>query len=71
MQGLFFVQCNAGPATFWLLGFLLTHPEAMEAVKSEIRGLTLQDTSLQHPSFHRLEAHRTPVFGTNQLLVTF
>uniref|UniRef100_A0A673AJP0 Prostacyclin synthase n=1 Tax=Sphaeramia orbicularis TaxID=375764 RepID=A0A673AJP0_9TELE len=36
-------QCNAGPASFWLLGFLLTHPKAMEAVKSEIRGLTLQD----------------------------
>ncbi|XP_022044915.1 prostacyclin synthase [Acanthochromis polyacanthus] len=58
-------QCNAGPAAFWLLGFLLTHPEAMEAVKSEIRGLSaLQDTSLQHPLISLLEAHSTPVFDS-------
>ncbi|XP_034537834.1 prostacyclin synthase isoform X2 [Notolabrus celidotus] len=52
-------QCNAGPAAFWLLGFLLTHPEAMEAVKSEIRGLTLQQ-----PLTHLLEANSTPVFDS-------
>ncbi|KAM9362373.1 prostacyclin synthase [Symphorus nematophorus] len=57
-------QCNAGPAAFWLLGFLLTHPEAMEALKSEIRGLTLQDTSLQPPPINPLEAHSTPVFDS-------
>nr|QQL94729.1 cytochrome P450 8a1b [Lateolabrax maculatus] len=57
-------QCNAGPAAFWLLGFLLTHPEAMEAVKSEIRGLTLLDTSLQHPPINLLEAHSTPVLDS-------
>uniref|UniRef100_A0A3B3B8T7 Prostacyclin synthase n=1 Tax=Oryzias melastigma TaxID=30732 RepID=A0A3B3B8T7_ORYME len=45
-------QCNAGPAAFWFLGFLLTHPEAMEAVRSEVRGL-----SLKHPS-------STPVFDS-------
>ncbi|XP_060898962.1 prostacyclin synthase isoform X1 [Labrus mixtus] len=52
-------QCNTGPAAFWLLGFLLTNPEAMEAVKSEIRDLTLQ-----HPLIHPLEAHSTPVFDS-------
>ncbi|KAK5912581.1 hypothetical protein CesoFtcFv8_002440 [Champsocephalus esox] len=57
-------QCNAGPAAFWLLGFLLTHPEAMEAVKSEIRGLALQDTSLQRPPINPLEAHSTPVLDS-------
>ncbi|XP_076615852.1 prostacyclin synthase [Chaetodon auriga] len=57
-------QCNAGPAAFWLLGFLLTHPEAMEALESEIRDLTLQDTSLQHPPINPLEAHSTPVFDS-------
>ncbi|GAA6221924.1 prostacyclin synthase [Lates japonicus] len=57
-------QCNAGPAAFWLLGFLLTHPEAMEAVKSEIRHLTLRDTSLQRPPINQLEAHSTPVFDS-------
>ncbi|XP_037640261.1 prostacyclin synthase [Sebastes umbrosus] len=57
-------QCNAGPAAFWLLGFLLTHPEAMEAVKSEIRGLPLRDTSLQHSPINLLEAHSTPVLDS-------
>ncbi|XP_040059299.1 prostacyclin synthase [Gasterosteus aculeatus] len=56
-------QCNAGPAAFWLLGFLLTHPEAMEAVKSEIRGL--RDTNQQHPAaITLLEAHSTPVLDS-------
>ncbi|XP_049443181.1 prostacyclin synthase [Epinephelus fuscoguttatus] len=57
-------QCNAGPAAFWLLGYLLTHTEAMEAVKSEIRGLTPRDTSLQHPPINLLGAHRTPVLDS-------
>ncbi|KAG7244663.1 hypothetical protein INR49_029682, partial [Caranx melampygus] len=57
-------QCNAGPAAFWLLGFLLTHPEAMEAIKSEIRCLTHQDTSLQHPPISMLGVHNTPVFDS-------
>ncbi|KAM4612501.1 prostacyclin synthase [Polymixia lowei] len=55
-------QGNAGPAAFWLLGFLLTHPEAMKAVKAEIRGLALQDGSPQHLIPDTLETHRTPVF---------
>ncbi|XP_054877218.1 prostacyclin synthase [Poeciliopsis prolifica] len=58
-------QCNAGPAAFWVLGFLLTHPEAMEAVKSEIRDLpSLQDTSLQRRPLNQLEAQSTPVFDS-------
>uniref|UniRef100_A0A3B5LQL6 Prostacyclin synthase n=1 Tax=Xiphophorus couchianus TaxID=32473 RepID=A0A3B5LQL6_9TELE len=58
-------QCNAGPAAFWVLGFLLTHPEAMEAVKSEIRGLpSLQDTSLQRRPLNQLESQSTPVFDS-------
>ncbi|KAL6112026.1 ptgis [Pungitius sinensis] len=55
-------QCNAGPAAFWLLGFLLTHPEAMEAVQSEIRGL--RDTNQQHPAITLQEAHSTPVLDS-------
>ncbi|KAF6726119.1 Prostacyclin synthase [Oryzias melastigma] len=43
-------QCNAGPAAFWFLGFLLTHPEAMEAVRSEVRG-PLPEASFQHTCF--------------------
>ncbi|CAL9704666.1 unnamed protein product [Knipowitschia caucasica] len=33
-------QGNAGPAAFWLLGFLLTNPDAMTAVKKEFRGIS-------------------------------
>ncbi|KAM3877725.1 prostacyclin synthase [Diretmus argenteus] len=57
-------QGNAGPAAFWLLGFLLTHPEAMKAVKAEIRGLAPQDGSLQHFLLNKLETHNTPVFDS-------
>ncbi|XP_076123481.1 prostacyclin synthase [Alosa pseudoharengus] len=42
---LWVTQGNAGPAAFWLLGFLLTHPEAMRAVRAEIRSLQEQ----RHP----------------------
>lgn len=59
----FSFQCNNGPAAFWLLGFLLTHPEAMEALKSEIRQFNLQDTSVQHLTSNSLESYSTPVFG--------
>ncbi|XP_062852689.1 prostacyclin synthase [Trichomycterus rosablanca] len=34
---LWVTQGNAGPAAFWLLGFLLTHPEALKAVKDELK----------------------------------
>ncbi|XP_072308333.1 prostacyclin synthase-like [Eucyclogobius newberryi] len=33
-------QGNAGPATFWLLGFLLTNPDAMTAVKEEFSAIS-------------------------------
>lgn len=57
-------QGNAGPAAFWLLSFLLTHPEAMRAVRKEIRGLRLQeDGALQRHPLDTLEHHSTPVFG--------
>ncbi|XP_061639633.1 prostacyclin synthase [Phyllopteryx taeniolatus] len=59
-------QCNAGPAAFWLLGFLLTHPEAKEAVQSEMRGLRLEDSSPQQtPSMARAKkTHGTPVLDS-------
>ncbi|CAG06955.1 unnamed protein product, partial [Tetraodon nigroviridis] len=57
-------QCNNGPAVFWLLAFLLTHPEAMEALKSEIRRLNLQDPSGHHLTSNSLELYHTPVFDS-------
>ncbi|KAF7662944.1 hypothetical protein LDENG_00223530 [Lucifuga dentata] len=61
---LWITQTNPGPAVFWLLGFLLTHPKAMEAVKAEIRGLSRQESSLQHLPFTTLDTYSTPVFDS-------
>ncbi|XP_060724120.1 prostacyclin synthase [Tachysurus vachellii] len=52
---LWVTQGNAGPATFWLLGFLLTHPEALKAVKKEL-------CSLQHLPLDKRE--ETPVLNS-------
>ncbi|XP_054640067.1 prostacyclin synthase [Dunckerocampus dactyliophorus] len=62
LMQLWTTQCNIGPAAFWLLGFLLTHPQAMETLQSEMRGLTQEDGSPQHPSI--METHSTPVFDS-------
>lgn len=46
-----------GPAAFWLMAFLLTHSEAMRAVRKEFKSVTVPGTdtlNLQEP---------TPVFG--------
>lgn len=61
---LFVFQCNNGPAAFWLLAFLLTHPEAMEALTSEIRRFNLQHSSVHRETSDSLELYPTPVFGT-------
>ncbi|KAK7916705.1 hypothetical protein WMY93_012466 [Mugilogobius chulae] len=47
-------QGNAGPAAFWLLTFLLTNPDAMNAVKREFSGIS--QTSLLNV--------KTPVFDS-------
>ncbi|XP_072540815.1 prostacyclin synthase [Salminus brasiliensis] len=52
---LWVTQGNAGPAAFWLLGFLLTHPKAMRAVREELQ-------SLQHLPLD--ERENTPVFNS-------
>jgi hypothetical protein len=57
-------QGNVGPAAFWLLGFLLTNPEAMRAVKKEFSKISGQD-SAQCPLLDRLQ--HTPVFGEGYL----
>ncbi|KAJ8361179.1 hypothetical protein SKAU_G00177040 [Synaphobranchus kaupii] len=51
-------QGNVGPAAFWLLGFLLTNPEAMNAVKKEFDSLSLQADL----PFDKLQ--NTPVFDS-------
>ncbi|XP_061689366.1 prostacyclin synthase [Syngnathoides biaculeatus] len=59
---LWITQCNAGPAAFWLLGFLLTHPEAKEAVQSEMRGLCREDGSAREGRANK--APSTPVLDS-------
>ncbi len=51
---LFVFQGNVGPAVFWLLGYLLTNPEALTAVKREM------ETSETSQLDRRVN---TPVFG--------
>uniref|UniRef100_A0A8C6U7T4 Prostacyclin synthase n=1 Tax=Neogobius melanostomus TaxID=47308 RepID=A0A8C6U7T4_9GOBI len=52
-------QGNAGPAAFWLLGFLLTNPDAMTAVKKELCGIAQTDA----PETCLLNV-KTPIFDS-------
>ena len=54
---LVYYQGNVGPAAFWLLAYLLTHSEAMKAVKREFASATVAGTTTLNPQ------QRTPVFG--------
>uniref|UniRef100_A0A4W4HNG3 Prostacyclin synthase n=1 Tax=Electrophorus electricus TaxID=8005 RepID=A0A4W4HNG3_ELEEL len=51
-------QGNVGPCAFWLLAFLLTHTEAMRAVKREFESVTVPSTAMLDPKQH------TPVFDS-------
>lgn len=49
-----------GPAAFWLLGFLLTNPEALTAVRREFNTISQTETS----EARLLDGSvNTPVFG--------
>ncbi|XP_030229949.1 prostacyclin synthase [Gadus morhua] len=63
LMHLWTTQCNAGPAAFWSLALLLRHPEAMQAVLAEVRGV-MHEHSLHHPTHERLVTHNTPVFDS-------
>ncbi|XP_031706614.1 prostacyclin synthase [Anarrhichthys ocellatus] len=45
LMQLWATQGNVGPAAFWLLGYLLTNPEALAAVKREFSGISMMETS--------------------------
>ncbi|XP_049588763.1 prostacyclin synthase isoform X2 [Syngnathus scovelli] len=45
LMQLWATQGNIGPAAFWLLGFLLTNPEALSAVRSEFKQIAQMETS--------------------------
>lgn len=60
-------QGNVGPAAFWLLGFLLTNPEALAAVREEFNRVSHRESS-ESPV---LDRHvNTPVFGEVLILLT-
>ncbi|XP_054641160.1 prostacyclin synthase-like isoform X2 [Dunckerocampus dactyliophorus] len=45
LMQLWATQGNVGPAAFWLLGFLLTNPEALTAVRREFKQIAHMETS--------------------------
>nr|XP_057911185.1 prostacyclin synthase-like [Doryrhamphus excisus] len=45
LMQLWATQGNVGPAAFWLLGFLLTNPEAMAAVRREFKKIPCVEAS--------------------------
>ncbi|KAI3370118.1 hypothetical protein L3Q82_024909, partial [Scortum barcoo] len=55
LMQLWATQGNVGPAAFWLLGYLLTNPDAMAAVKREME--TSEGSLLDRPA-------NTPVFDS-------
>uniref|UniRef100_A0A3P8TIP8 Prostacyclin synthase n=1 Tax=Amphiprion percula TaxID=161767 RepID=A0A3P8TIP8_AMPPE len=54
-------QGNVGPAAFWLLGYLLTNPEALMAVKREFSQISQMETSETLPMDRPMN---TPVFDS-------
>ncbi|XP_071349112.1 prostacyclin synthase-like [Trachinotus anak] len=59
LMQLWATQGNVGPAAFWLLGYLLTNPEALTAVRREFSQISQMETS-EIPLTNRLM--NTPVF---------
>ncbi|XP_037535794.1 prostacyclin synthase-like [Nematolebias whitei] len=58
-------QGNVGPAAFWLLGYLLTNPEALTAVKREFGQISkMENSGTPLPD----RDMNTPVFGEEILL---
>ncbi|KPP69151.1 prostacyclin synthase-like [Scleropages formosus] len=55
-------QGNVGPAAFWLLGFLLTNPEAMKAVKKEFSDIPVAADVPENLILEKLQC--TPVFDS-------
>ncbi|XP_039971381.1 prostacyclin synthase-like [Xiphias gladius] len=61
LMQLWATQGNVGPAAFWLLGYLLTNPEALRAVKREFNRISQMETS-DTPLLDR--PVNTPVFDS-------
>ncbi|XP_063330214.1 prostacyclin synthase-like [Pelmatolapia mariae] len=62
LMQLWATQGNVGPAAFWLLGYLLTNPEALMAVKREFSQNTQMETTTGTPLMD--SQVNTPVFDS-------
>ncbi|KAK2862158.1 hypothetical protein Q5P01_001691 [Channa striata] len=62
LMQLWATQGNVGPAAFWLMGYLLTNPEALTAVKREFKQISQMETSETQSLGDRSAA--TPVFDS-------
>ncbi|KAM8914322.1 prostacyclin synthase-like [Spinachia spinachia] len=61
LMQLWATQGNVGPAAFWLLGYLLTNPEALAAVKREFSRISEMETMAASPLDRTMD---TPVFDS-------
>ncbi|XP_034298484.1 7-alpha-hydroxycholest-4-en-3-one 12-alpha-hydroxylase-like [Pantherophis guttatus] len=57
-------QANTGPVTFWLLAYLLKHPEAMKAIRAEIDQVLKETGQEQNPTNLSLQAIKTPLLDS-------
>ncbi|XP_070623580.1 7-alpha-hydroxycholest-4-en-3-one 12-alpha-hydroxylase-like [Erythrolamprus reginae] len=57
-------QANTGPVTFWLLAYLLKHPEAMKAIRAEIDQVLKETGQEEDPMNLSLQAVKTPLLDS-------
>ncbi|XP_032090786.1 5-beta-cholestane-3-alpha,7-alpha-diol 12-alpha-hydroxylase [Thamnophis elegans] len=57
-------QANTGPVTFWLLAYLLKHPEAMKAIRAEIDQVLKETGQEDNPVDLSLQAFKTPLLDS-------
>lgn len=57
-------QANTGPMTFWLLAYLLKHPEAMKAIRAEIDQVLKETGQEENPMNLSLQAIKTPLLDS-------
>uniref|UniRef100_A0A3Q0SRB6 Prostacyclin synthase n=1 Tax=Amphilophus citrinellus TaxID=61819 RepID=A0A3Q0SRB6_AMPCI len=62
LMQLWSTQGNVGPAAFWLLGYLLTNPEALVAVRREFSQISQMETTTGTPLMD--SQVNTPVFDS-------
>uniref|UniRef100_A0A8C6XGF2 Cytochrome P450 family 8 subfamily B member 1 n=1 Tax=Naja naja TaxID=35670 RepID=A0A8C6XGF2_NAJNA len=57
-------QANTGPVTFWLLAYLLKHPDAMKAIRAEVEQVLKETGQEENPMNLSLQAIKTPLLDS-------